>query len=53
VAELALALDMAVGIDASRRPIERSALVAVSDATRRAPASRAERVGSWDELLRT
>jgi len=53
VGELALALDTALGIDASRRPIEREALGPASDATRGSVASRADRVGSWDELLRT
>ena len=53
VGELALALDMAVGIDASRRPIAREALRPASDVTRRVAAPRAEQVGSWDELLRT
>ena len=55
VGELAIALDTGVGIDASRRPIARSALASLSDATRAggAVADRARLVGSWDELLRT
>ncbi len=53
VAELALALDMAVGIDASRRPVARAALRPPSEATRRTVAPRAERASSWDDLLRT
>jgi len=53
VGELALALDMAVGIDASRRPVPRESLRPVSDATKAVVARRAEPVGSWDDLLRT
>ena len=53
VGELALALDMAVGIDASRRPVARESLRPVSEETRQAVAGRAERVSSWDDLLRT
>lgn len=53
VGELALALDMAVGIDASRRPVTRDSLRPVPDAIRRVVAQRAEPVSSWDELLRT
>jgi serine/threonine-protein kinase len=53
VAELALALDMAVGIDASRRPVARESLRPPSEAIRRTVAARAERASSWDDLLRT
>jgi serine/threonine protein kinase len=55
VAELALALDTAVGIDASRRPVPSSALQAVPEAARaeRRKAPRAELVASWGELLHT
>ena len=53
VGELALALDMAVGIDASRRPVSRDMLRPASEATRAVVARRAERVSSWDDLLRT
>jgi serine/threonine protein kinase len=53
IGELALALDMAVGIDASRRPVSRDSLRSASEATRAMVARRAERVGSWDDLLRT
>jgi serine/threonine-protein kinase len=53
VGELALALDMAVGIDASRRPVQRDSLRPVLDATRKVAARRAEPVASWDDLLRT
>jgi len=53
VGELALALDMAIGIDASRRPVARESLRPASEATRSAVARRAEPVSSWDDLLRT
>jgi len=53
VGELALALDSAVGIDASRRPVLRASLRPASEATRTRVERRAERVGSWDDLLRT
>jgi serine/threonine protein kinase len=53
VGELALALDMAVGIDASRRAVPREALRPASDATRSVAAPRAEPVAYWNELLRT
>jgi hypothetical protein len=53
VGELALALDSAVGIDASRRPVRRESLRSASDATKAMVAGRAEPVGSWDDLLRT
>jgi serine/threonine-protein kinase len=47
--ELALALDMAVGIDTSRRPITPEALVA---GVRRGPSQRAPLAASWEDLLR-
>ena len=50
--ELALALDFAIGIDASRRPVTRGALRPVSDATRRKLAPAADLPSSWEELLR-
>jgi serine/threonine-protein kinase len=53
VGELALALDMAAGIDASRRPVPREALRPAGDATRARIAARAEPVASWDDLLRS
>jgi serine/threonine-protein kinase len=53
VAEMALALDMAMGIDSSRRALTRASLEAASDVTRGHPARRAEPVSSWDDLLRT
>jgi serine/threonine-protein kinase len=53
VGELALALDMAVGIDTSRRKVARDSLCPVSEATRRARAQGAERVSCWEDLLRT
>jgi hypothetical protein len=53
VGELALALDMAVGIDVSRGKIPLDALRPASDATRAGRAERAEPVTSWDELLRS
>ena len=53
VGELALALDMAVGIDTSRRRVPRESLRPLPEAARRAAAPRAERASSWDELLRT
>jgi len=51
-AELGLALDGAVGIDVSRRPVSNDALRAVSETERRVVAPRAELVACWDELLR-
>jgi len=53
VGELALALDMAVGIDASRGKVPLSALRPASDATRAVRAERAVLVASWDDLLRS
>jgi eukaryotic-like serine/threonine-protein kinase len=53
VGELALALDMAVGIDASRRPVAVAALRPASEVTRAAVVPRAEPVASWDQILRT
>jgi serine/threonine protein kinase len=50
--ELALALDSAIGIDASRRPVTRAALRTVSDATRARLAPAADIPSSWEELLR-
>jgi len=50
--ELALALDFAIGIDASRRPVARAALHPVSDTTRRRLAPAADLPASWEELLR-
>jgi serine/threonine-protein kinase len=50
--ELALALDFAVGIDASRRPVTRAALDPVSDTTRCRLAPVADLPSSWEELLR-
>jgi eukaryotic-like serine/threonine-protein kinase len=52
VAELALALDMAVGIDASRQRLGRVSLAAVGERTQQRIAQRADRVASWDDLLR-
>jgi eukaryotic-like serine/threonine-protein kinase len=52
VAELALALDMAVGIDASRRGVSRETLGPPPEATRARVATRAARVSSWDDILR-
>jgi serine/threonine-protein kinase len=49
VSELALALDMAVGIDASRRPV---ALRSLSAWTSDRVAPRAELAASWSDLLR-
>jgi serine/threonine protein kinase len=50
--ELGIALDGAVGIDVSRRPVAKDALQPVSEAVRIVAAPRAELVSSWDELLR-
>ncbi len=50
--ELALALDFAVGIDASRRPVTRADLRPLSDATRTKVAPVADLPSSWEELLR-
>jgi len=50
--ELALALDFAIGIDASRRPVARASLRPVSDTTRRSLAPVADLPASWEELLR-
>jgi len=52
MSELALALDTAVGIDSSRRPVQREALGSVSEARRSNVAPRAQAVSSWSELLR-
>jgi serine/threonine-protein kinase len=52
VSELALALDMAVGIDASRAPIPPGALLPPSERTRAMVAPRAKLARSWDDLLR-
>jgi serine/threonine-protein kinase len=52
VSELALALDMAVGIDASRKPIGSDAPRPLSDSTMAQVAPRAELASSWDHLLR-
>jgi serine/threonine-protein kinase len=51
--ELALALDMAVGIDVSRMPLRRTRLVGAATSTRAIVAARAELAPSWDDLLRT
>jgi serine/threonine-protein kinase len=53
VVELAIGLDMAVGIDASRRKLGPEHLVAVSSATKARTAPRAVLPGSWDDLLRS
>jgi serine/threonine-protein kinase len=53
VGELALALDMAVGIDASRAPVARGALRPVSPLAQQFAAPRAELATSWEGLLRT
>jgi serine/threonine protein kinase len=53
VGELALALDMAVGIDTSRRAIARAELRAITDERRRETQPRAELAASWDDLLRS
>lgn len=50
--ELALALDFAIGIDASRRNVTRAALRPVSDTTRGTLAPAADLPSSWEELLR-
>jgi serine/threonine-protein kinase len=50
--ELALALDFAIGIDASRRPVTRASLRQVSDTTRRRIAPVADLPSSWEDLLR-
>jgi serine/threonine-protein kinase len=52
VSELALALDMAVGIDTSRKPVTIDALRPVSDATAARVAPRAEPPLSWEDVLR-
>jgi serine/threonine-protein kinase len=52
VSELALALDMAVGIDASRGPVTRESLRPVSAKTEAQRAGRAELAASWQDLLR-
>jgi serine/threonine-protein kinase len=52
VSELALALDMAVGIDASRKAVTSEGLRSVSDATLARVAERAEAPLSWAEVLR-
>jgi serine/threonine-protein kinase len=53
VSEFALALDMAVGIDASRRPIGLDLLRPLGEAAAARVAPRAELAASWDHLLRT
>jgi serine/threonine protein kinase len=50
--ELALALDMAVGIDTSRRPVPLAALRALPEERRRTLSARAELAASWEDLLR-
>ena len=50
--ELALALDMAVGIDASRRAVTRADLRPASEATKATLSPRAQLASSWEELLR-
>ncbi len=50
--ELALALDMAVGIDASRRPVTLADLVPPAASLRRTTSQRAPLVASWEDLLR-
>jgi len=52
VAELALALDTATGIDVSRRPVLRKACGPSGDSQRRVKAPRAELAASWAEVLR-
>jgi len=52
VRELALALDGAVGIDASRRRVDPRAVRTLPEAERRVRAPRAELAGSWDGVLR-
>jgi serine/threonine protein kinase len=51
MAELALALEMAAGVDVARAPIATSAVRGVSDETRRTRADVAELPASWDDLL--
>jgi serine/threonine-protein kinase len=53
VGELALALDMAVGIDTSRGPVACASLRPVSPRVRQVAAPRAELATSWEVLLRT
>jgi serine/threonine-protein kinase len=53
VSELALALDMAVGIDSSRGPVAWEALCRVSAKTEATCARRAELAASWEDLLRS
>jgi serine/threonine-protein kinase len=53
VSELALALDMAVGIDASRGPVAWEALRRVSATTEDTCGRRAELASSWEDLLRS
>jgi serine/threonine protein kinase len=50
--ELALALDMAVGIDTSRRPVTRADLAAASAATQATLSPRAQLGSSWEDVLR-
>ena len=50
--ELALALDLAVGIDASRRPLTLDALGPIAESTRRTLSQRAPLAASWEDLLR-
>jgi len=51
-AELALALDMAVGIDASRRPITVDQLRTLPDTAMGGLSQRAPLAASWEDLLR-
>lgn len=51
-AELALALDMAVGIDASRAAVHVASLRPLSDTTRARLSPKADLASSWDDLLR-
>ncbi len=50
--EMALALEMAVGFDAARRPVHAGDVVGVPDAVRAAAAPVARLPASWSELLR-
>ncbi len=52
VSELALALDMAAGIDASRKPIRKGALRPLSEGTSSRVERRAEAPLSWADVLR-
>jgi serine/threonine-protein kinase len=53
VSEFALALDMVVGIDASRKAVRAEGLRPVSDATSTRVAGRAEAPLSWGDVLRS